>query len=202
MQEQQHYYTADPQTPHRPGQVALHTRTRGIGYLATDSGVFSRSAVDYGSRVLLASLPELHGQVLDLGCGYGPIGLTVAIDHPQVEQVTLVDINHRSLDLCRQNAQQLHLNAEIIESDGFAALSGRTFDAILTNPPIRAGNAVFFPWFAQAVEHLNDQGLLIVVARKKQGAPSIQKAIAQAFGQCDIIQRDSGYWILAAQKNE
>jgi len=202
MQEQQYYYTADPQVPHRPGQVALHTRSRGVVYLATDSGVFSRDAVDYGSRVLLAALPPLSGEVLDLGCGYGPMGLTVAMDHADVTQVTLVDVNHRSLDLSRQNAERLHIAAEVLESNGFAALEGRRFNAILTNPPIRAGNAVFYPWFEQAPDHLKPGGILVVVARKQQGAASIQKAIQKAFGNCERIARDSGYWILMAQKPE
>ena len=108
----------------------------------TDSGVFSRGHVDFGSRVLAENLPALTGRVLDLGCGYGFLGLAAKLLHPGIGELVLCDVNTRALGLARRNAERLGLPATILESDGFAAVEGR-FDAILTNPPVRAGKAVF-----------------------------------------------------------
>lgn len=193
----QHYYTADPEAAHEVKSIPHLTRSRGEVHLMTDRGVFSRDQVDYGTRVLLAALPPLTGSVLDLGCGYGPIGLTVALDHPGTT-VTLADVNRRALGLAGRNAEALGVPCALAESDGFAALPG-VYDAILTNPPIRAGKEVYYPWFAQAPAHLAPGGLFVCVVQKKQGAPSVKKQLLAHFGNCTLLARDGGYWVLAAR---
>ena len=193
----QHYYTADPEAAHDVKSIPLQTRSRGEVRLMTDSGVFSRDQVDYGTRALLAALPPLTGSVLDLGCGYGPIGLTVALDHPGTT-ITMADVKRRALALAGRNAEALGGACTLAESDGFAALPG-VYDAILTNPPIRTGKEVYYPWFAQAPEHLVPGGLFVCVVQKKQGAPSVKKQLLAHFGNCELLARDGGYWVLAAR---
>ena len=201
MSDSQQYFSSNPSSAHAPGRIALETRSRGTVFLSTDSGVFSKSALDEGSALLIRTLPPLAGKVLDLGCGYGAIGLSVCMDHPEVTAVTMVDVNPRAVELSSVNAQSLRCAPRVLLSDGFSELTDDRFDAILTNPPIRAGNAVFYPWFAQAFEHLNPGGLFMAVVRKKQGAPSILKAVRAAFGNCEVIEKSKGYWILAARKD-
>ena len=142
-----HYYTAEPSSDHRPGEVRFSYGGRDLVF-ATDSGVFSRRELDRGTEVLLHALPEdLTGPVLDMGCGYGAIGVAVGARWPGLA-ITMADVNRRACDLARGNAHRNSVQAEVLESDGYAALEGRRFAAILQNPPIRAGKAVIYRMFA------------------------------------------------------
>lgn len=194
-----HYYTPDADLPHQPGQAALELEGKSLVF-NTDAGVFSRGNVDFGSRLLIETLltrqPSLGGRVLDLGCGYGPIGLSLAALRSGVCPV-LVDVNRRALELARENARQMGIDAVIVDSDGFAAVTG-TFDHIVTNPPIRAGKSVYYPWFEQAPLYLCQGGSFWCVVQKKQGAASVQAALDASFGQCSRVARDSGYQIFQA----
>jgi 16S rRNA (guanine1207-N2)-methyltransferase len=192
-----HYYTPDPSSPHKEGFVSLQVAGRELRF-STDAGVFSRERVDYGTSVFIKACPQLSGNVLDLGCGYGVLGLSLAIRFPEIT-VTLADINRRALALAEKNATALHIPAHIVESDGFSALPG-PFDAVVTNPPIRAGKAVYYPWFAQAYERLTPGGSFVCVVQKKQGGPSVQSTLAAVFGQCEILERSAGFWALQAVK--
>ena len=194
-----HYFTSEPASEHHRGVVRYALPHRVLEF-ATDAGVFSREAVDEGSAALLALLPPLEGRILDLGCGYGVLGLTLMAMHPGLTAV-LADVNRRALGLARENAAALGLDAQVVESDGFSGVEG-PFDAIVTNPPIRAGKAVYYPWFAQAPAYLRQGGAFYCVVQKKQGAPSVVKALQAAFGSCQILGKPGGYWILEASKED
>lgn len=165
----------------------------------TDSGVFSKNAVDYGSRVLLENFkPKMAKNLLDVGCGYGTLGLTLAKKYELT--VTLVDVNNRALELCEKNATYNAVSPkEIKNSNIYESVSGK-FDAIISNPPIRAGKSVVHGILTGSFEHLNDGGTLTIVIQKKQGAPSAQKKMEEVFGNCDIIAKDKGYFILQSVK--
>ncbi len=193
----EHYYTSDPASEHRVSHVSAVLRGRSLSFV-TDSGVFSREAVDFGTRLMVETLPPLSGRVLDLGCGWGALSLPLALAYPGLS-LTCVDINRRALALCQENAVRLGVKADILESDGFSAVTG-TFDAILTNPPIRAGKSVYYPWFEQSFHHLVPGGLFACVVQKKQGAPSVKNELVRIYGECQVIARDAGYWILTAQR--
>lgn len=195
----EHYYTADPSSRHHYRTVTLELDGRTLAFL-TDAGTFSRKEVDFGTRLLIRSLPALSGRMLDLGCGWGGLGLTLVCRNPGLQAVC-VDINERALELCRQNAQNLGTDVEICQSDGFSSVNGM-FDVIVTNPPIRAGKAVYYPWFREAYRRLRPGGLFACVLQRKQGAPSVKKEIEKEFGQCRILDRDAGYWVLSAERNE
>ncbi|MCH4056539.1 class I SAM-dependent methyltransferase [Lapidilactobacillus gannanensis] len=170
--------------------------------LTTDAGVFSRERVDYGSVVLLnAVAPFLpSGQpfkLLDLGCGYGPIGLSIAKAYPQAV-VTLVDVNQRALDLAQENAtaNQVTDQVNIFASDGYQAITAQDYDFILTNPPIRAGKTVVQRLLSESIQYLKPQGQFFAVMQKKQGAPSALKLLQSVYDQAEIVKRDKGYYIL------
>ncbi|WP_217992835.1 class I SAM-dependent methyltransferase, partial [Bacillus cereus] len=140
----------------------------------TDRGVFSKNGIDYGSRVLLENYqPESAKSLLDVGCGYGTLGLTLAKKFDL--DVTMVDVNSRALDLCRQNAIDNAVSNSKIELSNIYESVSEKYDAIISNPPIRAGKEVVHEILAGAFGHLNDGGHLTIVIQKKQGAPSAQK---------------------------
>ncbi len=188
------YYTADPSSESRPVPCAFPYRGHGLNFM-TDAGVFSKGELDAGSRLLLDALPALSGNVLDLGCGWGAIGVAVAKANPTA-RVVMADVNHRALDLTRQNAARNGVTAEVIESDGMAAVMGRTFDAIITNPPIRAGKQVIYAMFADAAKSLNPDGALYLVIRKQQGAESCVKYLKTLYAEVEKLDKSGGFWVL------
>lgn len=190
------YFTKNPSSASRIASTVWAHGGQEYEFL-TDSGVFSRAHVDFGSRTLVESLPGLSGRVLDLGCGYGFIGLAVKILNPQAD-VVLCDVNQRALALARENAKRLNLAVDVRESDGYSGIEGK-FDAIVTNPPVRAGKAVYYPWFEGAPERLQAGGALYVVLQRKQGAPSAAKRLGDMFPRVEMIARDAGYHVLAAR---
>ena len=190
------YFTREPSSVSRPAACTLAYRGSSLRF-TTDAGVFSRGEVDEGTRLLLETLPPLTGRVLDLGCGWGAIGIPVAAANPSA-RVTMVDVNLRALGLAQENAAANGLTVETLESDGFSALSGRTFDHVLTNPPIRAGKTVIYRFFQEAGEPLSPEGDLFLVIRKQQGAESAFRYLQTIFRQVERLDRDKGFWVIRA----
>lgn len=167
----------------------------------SDNGIFSKGEVDYGSIALLKVLMKerIEGQVLDLGCGYGTIGLILAKNYPSAE-FTLTDVNMRACALTCENAKRWGLkNVRILESDIFEKIDG-SFDIIVTNPPIRAGKSVIYSIFEQSFHHLKQNGFLYIVIRRSHGAESAQKFISSVFDNCTLLKRDKGFYIYRAQR--
>ena len=192
------YYTADPSSESRPVPCAFPYRGHGLSFM-TDAGVFSKGELDAGSRLLLDALPPLQGDVLDIGCGWGAIGIAVAKANKQ-SRVTMLDVNRRALRLCQANCLRNGVTAEILESDGMAAVLGRKFDAIITNPPIRAGKQVIYKMFAEAAASLNTEGALYLVIRKQQGAESCVKHLKTLFNEVEKLDKSAGFWVLKASE--
>lgn len=193
----EHYFTREPASASRVATAVWAHGGREYEFL-TDSGVFSRGHVDFGSRLLAESLPALSGRALDLGCGYGFVGIALKLMNPGLA-VVLCDVNARALGLARENAKRLGAAAEVVESDGYAAVRG-TFDAIVTNPPVRAGKDVYYPWFGGAPERLAPGGALYVVLQRKQGAPSAQRYLETLFRRVETVERDAGYHVIRADR--
>ena len=160
----------------------------------TDAGVFSKKMVDFGSQLLLKCLEVNQGEtVLDVGCGYGPLGLSLAKAYGV--QATMVDINNRALDLARQNAERNKVEATIFQSNIYEQVEGK-FDHIISNPPIRAGKQVVHEIIEKSKDFLVTDGDLTIVIQKKQGAPSAKSKMEDVFGNCEIVKKDKGYYIL------
>ena len=192
------YYTADPTCESKPVPCAFPYRGHGLNFM-TDAGVFSKGELDEGTRLLLNALPDLSGDVLDLGCGWGAIGVAVARAYPDC-RVVMADVNHRALALCRDNLQRNHAQAECIESDGMAQLMDRTFDAVITNPPIRAGKQVIYRMFSDAARCLREDGALYLVIRKQQGAESCMKYLKTLYASVEKLVKSGGFWVLKASE--
>ncbi len=190
-----HYFTSDPKSASRRASAVWAWAGKEYEFI-TDAGVFCRGHVDFGSRLLIDSVPALHGRVLDLGCGYGFVGIAAKLKHPAIEAV-LCDINERAVALARENAQRLGVQVTAVSGDGFAAVEGR-FDFILCNPPVRAGKAVYYPWFEEAAKRLSPSGALIIVLQKKQGAPSARRRLEELYPRVTELGREGGYHVLAA----
>ena len=194
-----HYYTREPKSESRPAECEYVYRGERLRFV-TDAGVFSKGEVDTGTRLLLEALPEeMDGEILDLGCGWGVIGISIAKKWPEC-RVTMADVNLRALELSRENAKRNRAEAEIVESDGMAVLAGRTFDAVVTNPPIRAGKQVIYQMFADAAKGLKPGGALYLVIRKQQGAESCMKYLKTLYEEVEKLDRSGGFWVLRALK--
>lgn len=196
-----HYYTENPDTAHDFEQWSFELKGK-VFQFVTDSGVFSRDTVDYGSRVLIDSftwqdLPE--GTLLDVGCGYGPVGLSLA--YASQRPVEMIDINQRAVDLAKGNAQRNGIEqVDVHQSNIYATLNQKEYAAILSNPPIRAGKDVVHEILTGAYPLLKVDGTLTIVIQKKQGAPSAQKKMQETFGNAEIIKKDKGYYIIQSIK--
>ena len=162
--------------------------------------MFSKTEVDQGTEILLDAVCKgnLSGKVLDMGCGYGPVGIVVKKLYPACE-VTSVDINPRAVELTQLNSQKNEVKIQTYVSDGFAGVKDM-YDHIITNPPIRTGKKVIYQMFEDAYEHLNENGDLTAVIRRKQGAESVVKKFTEIFGNCEVISRKKGYWVLQSRK--
>ncbi|MBR0033836.1 MAG: class I SAM-dependent methyltransferase [Bacilli bacterium] len=196
-----HYFINDESLGSSPRQVRYVINDVAFS-LSSDIGVFSKSELDWGSRVLIETLLPLSlgESLLDLGCGIGPIGLTLAYFHPRLN-VTCSDVNTRALVLCEKNAQTLALSHRVtcLQSDIYIEIEGK-FHSIVSNPPIRAGKKVTYRIYDEAKEHLEDGGSLYVVVRKAQGAESVKKHLEEVFGNVTILKKSKGYFVLMATK--
>ena len=189
-----YYYTAKPESAHEERRFHAVFAGRTLAF-ETDAGVFSKQHIDPGSELLCRALPqELAGRVLDMGCGWGAMTAMTLAAHPDV-QMTMADVNERALSLAVRNVAANGMRAEALLSDGFECVEG-LFDAVITNPPIRAGKAVIYKMFEDAKTHLVPGGALYLVIRKQQGAPSALKFLKELYGIAEVIERDGGYWVI------
>ena len=169
--------------------------------LDADNGVFSKDRVDFGTNVLLNSLEfsENCKSVLDVGCGYGVIGISIA-SHFKDMKVTMVDVNDRAIELVNKNIYKNKcLNANCLKSSLYEKIDS-SFDMIISNPPIRAGKNIVHGVVVDGYNHLNEGGSIWVVIQKKQGAPSMMAKMEEVFGNVEVVNKESGYFILKSVK--
>ena len=164
----------------------------------SDNGVFSKNHLDYGSSLLINNIIENCSKnlnILDVGCGYGFIGITLAkiID----ANVVMVDVNKRAVHLTEMNIKENKVNAKVIESNIYENVDGK-YDVVVTNPPIRAGKKIVLEILLKAKEFLNINGELWFVIRKDQGAKSIAKELENIYN-LEIIEKSKGFYIFKAK---
>ncbi len=198
MSEQ--YFAGHPKSKRLPAEIQAAVRGQSFTF-RTDAGVFSRTEIDRGTELLLAALEvgpcEL---ILDLGCGYGAIGI-VAARLSEGGHVILTDVNERAVALARKNiAANGIANAEVRQGDLYEPVRDMAFDHIVCNPPIRAGRAIVDRIVSEAPTHLLNGGTLWLVARTRQGADSLQKRMAASFGSAEVVRRGSGFKVLRSTK--
>ena len=161
----------------------------------TDNGVFSKDGLDFGSRLLLDFIPleEVGGKVLDLGCGYGIIG--IIINKITGASVHMVDVNLRALHLADMNIELNKCeNVYAYESNCYETVDEK-FNSIITNPPIRAGKKIVYEMIMGAKDYLEKDGKLFLVIRKQQGAKSMIRDLGEIYD-VSVLVKKSGYYVL------
>jgi 16S rRNA (guanine1207-N2)-methyltransferase len=195
-----HYFSPKPSTKPNYGLIRVNLRDRYFVFL-TASGVFSKKRIDLGTRLFIESmvLPE-SGNVLDLGCGYGAVGIVAAVLHPSL-CVFLVDVNERAIRLAGENARRNKVDNVVLRG-GFLyePVKDIKFDAILSNPPVSAGLKVVLPIIEQAPLHLVRDGSLQMVVRSNVGGKRLSGVMEKAFGNIEVLARQSGYRVLLSKK--
>lgn len=167
-------------------------------FFNVDNGVFSKSGLDFGTRTLLESLnlDEIHGDVLDFGCGYGPIGIYIA-DNTDAT-VDMIDVNERSLALAKENIDINKVETHIFKSDVYENID-KKYDFIITNPPIRVGKKILYNILFGANNYLKDQGEMWLVVNKDQGAKSLLKDLSEIYD-TEVVRKNKGFYIIRAKK--
>ncbi|WP_188208019.1 class I SAM-dependent methyltransferase [Alkalibacillus aidingensis] len=197
----EHYFSKNPKSESNPFQFQTTLKSHSLTF-QTDDGVFSKKQIDYGTQVLLESFeePKRDGELLDVGCGYGPIGITLAKECPN-RTIHLVDVNERAILLAQKNINQNRVeNASAYLSDGLAQVKSSELAAIITNPPFRAGKQVVHQIIDDSYRALGESGELWVVVQKKQGAPSLRTKMESLFNHVEVVKRDKGYFVLKSNK--
>lgn len=192
----EHYFTSDPTVKSEERIIEYKIKGKTLTFIS-DNGVFSKNHIDSATELLLKTIyDEVHGKLLDVGCGYGVIGITLATSQ-EIKEVTMIDINHRALELAKKNSVKNKVSDKIkvLESNGFEQIKEK-YNAIITNPPIRAGKSVIYQMYADAKEHLLDGGALYIVINKKHGAPSTIKYLEELFGNAEVLDKKAGFNVI------
>jgi len=199
----EHYYTQKPEVKEKLTTWETELNEQSFKF-TTSTGVFSKSEVDFGSRLLIETIkkPDIQAPILDLGCGYGPIGLSLAKKYSDT-LIKMVDINERAIKMSQINAGQNEVtNVDIKQSDGFGELDeNEKYSLIVTNPPIRMGKKFIYSLFEESKKFLCQNGELWIVIQKKQGAASALKFLEEHFKEVTVEDRKKGYFIIRATFN-
>lgn len=165
--------------------------------LITDNGVFSKKGLDFGTRSLLETIDNVKGQVLDFGCGYGPVGIYLKKTYDV--EVDAVDINERAMNLAKKNAELNKIDMNIFESNIYENIN-KKYDYIVTNPPIRVGKKILYQILFEAKKHLKVNGELWLVVHKDQGAKTLAKDLEKEY-KVEIKNKNKGFYIICARNN-
>jgi 16S rRNA (guanine1207-N2)-methyltransferase len=196
----EHYFAAYPKSKLKYGIIRTNLRGRSFDFL-TSSGVFSKRRVDLGTRLLVASmvLPE-EGCVLDVGCGYGAVGVAAAAFNPNL-RVFMVDVNTRAVWLAGENIKLNGVrNAEVRRGYLYEPVKELSFDSVLSNPPVSAGMETVEAIIVEAPKHMADKALFQMVVRSKIGRKRLRIVLEEAFGNVEILARKSGYRVFVSEK--
>ena len=164
---------------------------------STDNGVFSKGKLDFGTRLLIETISSCieSGKLLDVGCGYGVIGIYFA---KMGLDVSMVDINKRALHLSEMNAKENNVTCNIYESNVYGNVSGK-YNYIVTNPPIRAGKKIVYSILEDAANYLEEDGSLFFVMRKNHGLKSTLLDLEKIYN-ITVINKKNGFFIIEAKK--
>ena len=195
-----HYYTDNKDLRSERKEFTYYFDNE-VFRFTTDNGVFSKEGVDYGSYILIRTVykRDLGSSLLDLGSGYGPIGIVLKRFQPQL-QVEMAEVNSRAVELSILNNRNNHTeDIKVHLCEDILTLDHR-FDTIVLNPPIRAGKTVIYGLYEKAHEMLSENGHLYIVIRKAQGAMSSMKKLETLFENVTVIEKDKGYLVIDSRK--
>ena len=186
------YFNENPAVLTQERVLGLNIFGKDFTFLA-NNGLFSCDKVDAASITLLENIPPLTGHVLDLGCGYGVIGIVLGKTYSV--RITMSDINRIALDYAEKNAKRNGVEARCVHSDGFDSLDD-IYDSIVLNPPIHAGKDIMYRLYEGAARHLTPSGALYIVIQKKHGAESTIKTLNGIFKECRTLYKKKGLYVL------
>ena len=187
----EHYYTERPTSEIREKRFTHTIKGTRLSFISV-SGVFSfADRPDRASKLLIEAFRPSGRSILDLGCGYGAIGLFLKAMHKN-QTVCLSDINERALDYARLNASENKLDVKAVKSDLFSAFDGICFDDIVTNPPVAMGKKLLTRLICEAFDHLNPSGALWLVAFHNKGGSTLKEIMSVRFGNADDIEKSGG----------
>ena len=192
-----HYFTNDEV---KSNEKIINVKIKDITLkLTVDNGVFSKKGLDFGTRSLLESLniKEIKGDILDFGCGYGPIGLYLA--KTTNSNIDMIDINERAVHLAKKNAELNNTKVNIYKSNFYEQID-KKYDFIITNPPIRIGKENLYKILFESLNHLKENGKLILVINKNQGAKTVLKDLNEKY-EAHIKNKNKGFYIIEAQNH-
>ncbi len=190
-----HYFNAEPTSVSNEKIIKVFINGEHFIFY-TDNDVFSKKGLDFGTRTLLESIPldEISGDVLDFGCGYGPIGIYLAYNKKSVD---MIDINNRALELSKKNALTNKVKVNVFESDIYSNIT-KKYDFIISNPPIRVGKEILYKILFGAKEWLKENGHLIFVINKDQGAKTLVKKLETMYA-VKVLNKNKGFFIIDCQ---
>ena len=193
----EHYFTNNS---HLKSEIrTISYENKGIVFtFFSDLGVFSKDKIDYGSRVLVETIIQQgkkYNNILDVGCGYGFIG--IVLGKLNEASVVFTDVNKRALHLCERNIKENKIKGEIVLSNAYENIT-ETYDLIVTNPPIRAGKEVVLNIIRDARKHLKEDGELWFVIRKDKGVKSVIKCVEDIY-KTEVVKKDKGFYIVRAK---
>ena len=190
-----HYFTAKPASADERRRIEVTLAGRNLS-LEVAPGIFSPDHVDLGTQVLLRTVPPPRGEVLDIGCGWGPIAIAAALTDAEV-RVTAVDVNERALDLARRNAAAAGIADRIVVARPEDVPADKRFDTIWSNPPIRIGKAALHELLGAWLPRLERGGEAFLVVQRNLGADSLAKWLAeQGWGEVDRVASAKGFRVL------
>lgn len=168
-------------------------------YFYTDNGVFSKGELDFGTELLLKTFEYKSNpqekNVLDIGCGCGPIGIYTA---KLGFTVDMSDVNKRAIHLSKMALKEQNIKANVFESDAYENIDNK-YDYIVSNPPIRVGKEKLYEIIMQAKDHLKDNGEIWIVVRKQQGAESLIRDMKKIYNSVEVIAKKKGFFIIKAK---
>lgn len=190
-----YYFTNDDTLKSEEKYVKVNINNQDFTFV-TDNGVFSKKGLDFGTRTLLENIPNLSGNVLDFGCGYGPIGIYIKKNNDC--NVDMVDVNRRSLNLTLKNAKLNKVEVNAFESDIYTNVQSK-YNYIISNPPIRIGKEKLYKVLFEAKNHLYTNGELWIVINKDQGAKSVLKDLEKTY-ETTLVTKNKGFYVIKATK--
>lgn len=196
----EHYFTNKPKST--PIRTKFKTRINGRDIIINScSGIFSVKEIDFGTKLLIENAKIKGKEVLDLGCGYGIIGIALKKTNPQIN-ITMVDINERAINITKENCKSNNIESTILKSDLFShpELKNKFFDTIITNPPFSAGKKVCFQFIEESEKHLNKGGLFELVAPHNKGGESLKKKMLEIFGNAGELIKKAGFRVYISIK--
>ena len=195
-----HYFSEKPNSSSNERLIEAILRNKKFIF-KTDSGIFSPKKVDKGTKILVETLElDKNDNVLDVGCGYGAIGIAIA---DEVNSLTMTDINRRALKLAEENLKINNLNNKnisIVQGNIYEGVNDKKYTKIISNPPIKAGKEVIHKIIKDGKELLQDNGSIWVVIQTKHGAKSLTKYMEEVFNNVEIITIKGGYRVLMSKK--